>query len=291
MDYVSTYGKSYGTVAEFNFRSNIFKNNLEKIEEYNADQNTAVLGVNQFTDRTASEMKKMNGYKVKAVEEYTVLDTSNITTAIDWRTKGAVTGVKDQGQCGSCWAFSATGSIEGAMQISTGTLQSYSEQQLVDCSRKFGNLGCNGGLMDNAFKYVETAPLMLEADYAYTASGSTCKYVASKGQGNVKAFVDVTPNSADQLKAGLNAGPVSVAIEADQLAFQAYKSGVLTKGCGTNLDHGVLAVGWGTDATAGDYFIVKNSWGASWGMAGYINIGAGSSNVCGILSQPSYPTE
>ena len=292
-DYVSTFGKSYGTVAEFNFRSNIFKNNLVKIEEFNADPvNTSTVGVNMFTDRTEAEMKKMNGYKAAEKQgNYTILDDSTLADAVDWRTKNAVTPVKNQGQCGSCWAFSTTGSVEGAMAIKTGTLQSYSEQQLVDCSSSYGNMGCNGGLMDNAFKYIETASLELEADYGYTARDGSCSYVASKGQGKVVSYNDVSPNSPAQLKAALAISPVSVAIEADQMAFQGYTGGVITSGCGTSLDHGVLAVGYGTDATAGDYFIVKNSWGASWGVNGYVNIGAGSSNVCGILSAASYPTE
>ena len=238
-------------------------------------------------------MKKMNGYKPVAnnATNVVVLSEEDLADSVDWRTKGAVTPVKNQGQCGSCWAFSTTGSVEGAMFIKTGSLQSYSEQQLVDCSGSYGNMGCNGGLMDNAFQYIEKNPLELESAYPYTARDGTCSYVATKGSGLVANYADVTPNSPSQLTAAIAQAPVSVAIEADQIAFQMYTSGVITKGCGQNLDHGVLAVGYGTDATAGPYFIVKNSWGASWGNKGYVNIGAGSSNVCGILSAASYPTE
>jgi len=126
--------------------------------------------------------------------------------------------VKNQGQCGSCWAFSTVGSIEGAMQIATGTLTSYSEQQLVDCSTSYGNNGCNGGLMDYGFKYVETHPLQTEGEYPYTAQDGTCSYQASQGVGKVSTYADVS-QSASQLEAALNKGPVSVAIEADQSAF------------------------------------------------------------------------
>ena len=293
MEFVSTHGRSYATKAEFEFRSKIFKNKLAEIEEYNASQNTSRVGINQFADRTAAEMKKMNGYKPVAnkTSNVVVLSEEGLADSVDWRTKGAVTPVKNQGQCGSCWAFSTTGSVEGAMFIKTGSLQSYSEQQLVDCSGSYGNMGCNGGLMDNAFQYIEKNPLELESAYPYTARDGTCQYVSSKGSGLVANYADVTPNSPSQLTAAIAKAPVSVAIEADQIAFQMYTSGVITKGCGQNLDHGVLAVGYGTDATAGPYFIVKNSWGASWGNKGYVNIGAGSSNVCGILSAASYPTE
>lgn len=144
--------------------------------------------------------------------------------------------------------------------------------------------------MDNAFKYIEKYPLELEADYPYTARDGTCSYVATKAQGQVKAFTDVSTGSPDQLKAALNKQPVSVAIEADQTSFQMYTSGVITKGCGQMLDHGVLAVGYGTLNGQG-YFLVKNSWGASWGDKGYVRISDSTSNVCGILSDPSYPTE
>jgi len=292
-EFVSTYGKSYGTTAEFNFRKAIVSKNMAAIEELNNSQNTAVYRINEFADRTESEMKKMNGYKHQEASNVTVLDDSMLQDSIDWRSKGAVTPVKNQGQCGSCWAFSTTGSVEGAMFLKTGKLASYSEQQLVDCAGSTGNMGCNGGLMDNAFKYIETAPLELEADYSYTARDGTCKYVKTKGSGLVKSYQDVQPGAPTQLKAALAKGPVSVAIEADQMSFQGYHSGVITSGCGTQLDHGVLAVGYGTDSKAGDYFIVKNSWGASWGDHGYVKIGANAQNgnVCGILSAASYPTE
>ena len=289
MKYVTEFGKSYGTRAEFEFRLEQFKNTVSKMAVHNADNsNGSTVGLNEFADWTEAEYKRLLGFKGKKLSTTPaeVLDTSNLEDSIDWRAKGAVTDVKNQGQCGSCWAFSTTGAVEGSMFLAYGQLQSYSEQQLVDCS-KDGNEGCNGGLMDTAFKYIETNPLNTEFLYPYTGVDGYCQYVASKGEGKVKSFKDVSQDtSGSQLKAALAKGPVSVAIEADQLAFQFYTSGVITSGCGTNLDHGVLAVGYGTE-DGQEYFLVKNSWGASWGDEGYVKI---APDQCGITMAASYPS-
>merc|ERR1712110_648391 len=181
-----------------------------------------------------------------------------------------------------------TGGMEGQWEIATGNLQSLSEQQLVDCSKQ--NSGCNGGLMDYAFKFYESTSVATESSYAYTGRDGTCKssYTTAIPSGGVTGYKDIS-SEADLLDAVANTGPVSVAIEADQSSFQYYSSGVLTGSCGTNLDHGVLAVGFGTSGGT-DYWKVKNSWGASWGMNGYVLIERGV-NKCGIASgPPSYPT-
>merc|ERR1719183_386935 len=201
---------------------------------------------------------------------------------------GAVTPVKNQAQCGSCWAFSSTGSLEGAMFVATGKLISLSEEDLVQCN-SITDHGCQGGLMDNAFDWVQQNGICSEEAYPYTSgSGTTgtCKKTCTPIV-TITGHTDVPSNDESALKAAVSQQTVSVAIEADKSAFQLYKGGVLdNSACGKQLDHGVLVVGYGTDGK--DYWKVKNSWGASWGEKGYIRMVRGS-NQCGIGNQPSYP--
>merc|ERR1712048_125527 len=246
-------------------------------------------GVNQFTDLTLEEFQALNirGF-VKASERGLAYlgehEDTEVAASVDWRTKGAVTPVKNQGQCGSCWAFSTVGGLEGAWEIGTGTLTSMSEQQLVDCSK--ANNGCGGGNMETGFQYQEGVNVATESSYPYTARDGSCRtsgYSTAVPRGGVTGYRSVSA-STSALKSALNKGPVSIAIEADQYAFQGYTGGVISSGCGTSLDHGVTAVGY-TDS----YFIVKNSWGASWGNSGYVYIST-SGNTCGVHSDASYPT-
>jgi len=230
------------------------------------------------------------GYKKPAAQNKTfnILESANVSNTVDWRKKGAVNAVKNQGQCGSCWAFSTVGALEGAHWVKTGKLVSLSEQQLVDCSTE--NNGCNGGSMDLAFAYTETSKLETEASYPYTATDGTCQATDAAGIVGATGYTDVAPNDNAQLLAALNKTPVSIAIEADQGVFQGYQGGILNSAdCGTNLDHGVLIVGHGSEGGQ-DYWVVRNSWGPSWGEKGYIRIAdVAGQGICGINMAAVYP--
>merc|ERR1712153_225142 len=298
--YIGEFSKVYHP-TEGMTRYNIFKDNVDFITHHNKNLAPTLgytTGINEFADMTNAEFVRMyNGFNARGMPKkelnVELFDTSNLASSVDWVSKGAVTPVKNQGQCGSCWAFSTTGSVEGAYQIATGKLLSFSEQELVDCAGSYGNQGCNGGLMDDGFKYIEAKGDVLESEYPYTGKTGTCSSSKSANPAvKVKSFADVQQNSEAQLMAAVEKAPVSVAIEADQSGFQFYKTGVFSGTCGTALDHGVLAVGYGTDSGTA-YWKVKNSWGSTWGQDGYIMMAkdiSSSSGQCGIASQPSYPT-
>lgn len=300
----SLYNRTY-TPTERDYRESVYTQNLVKIAKHNAHNHSWSLDVNQFADLTRNEFSTqyiqggyMNSSQMLRRRNYNwSLLYSNKTTlpqTVDWTTQGAVTPVKDQGQCGSCWAFSATGSMEGAWFLKNGSLVSLSEQQLVDCSTAQGNQGCDGGLMDYAFQYVvSNHGITTEGAYPYTATGpNTCVANGKPVAATLAGFKDVPTGSEAALMAAIAEQPVSVAVEADQSVFQFYSGGVLTASCGSQLDHGVLAVGYGTQGGQ-DYYKVKNSWGSSWGEKGYILLGRGTqygmNGQCGVQMDPSYP--
>jgi xylem cysteine proteinase len=291
ISHVQRYNKKYEGADEFFKRFHIFRENLNYIQSENAKNHSHTLGLNEFADLTRDEFFSsytglMNAPVRSAGPAFTAPESFAPLDSVDWRSKGAVTPVKNQGQCGSCWAFSTTGSVEGIAKVKQGTLPNLSEQQLVDCAGSSGNQGCNGGLMDYAFQWIASNGICSESDYPYVARDQQCKK-GCKSQLKIKGFQDVQQGSESALAAAIANQPVSVAIEADQSAFQFYSGGVFAAACGTQLDHGVLAVGY-SSAGSQNYWIVKNSWGSSWGEQGYIRMIRGK-NECGINNMASFP--
>lgn len=284
--------------TERDYRESVYLSNVLAIRAHNAGNHSWRMAVNKFADLTADEFSSKyvtGGYVPRRNNIHsTSVAATALPASVNWTAAGAVTPVKNQEQCGSCWAFSSTGSIEGAWFLKNGTLVSVSEQQLVDCSTAEGNQGCNGGLMDYAFEYVvKNKGITTEAAYPYTATGpNTCLAKGKPVAATLSGFKDVPVNSETALMTAIVQQPVSVAVEADQSVFQFYSGGVMDSACGTQLDHGVLAVGYGT-LGGKDYYLVKNSWGADWGSQGYILLARGAkfnpSGQCGIQMDPSYP--
>ena len=297
------FGKKYKNLIEIEDRFEIFRANLRTIIMHNLDHTqNFTMGINQFTDLTGEEFKEtfVSGYK--RLESFGCgtfsSHGSGVSDSIDWTTKGVVNTVRDQGQCGSCWAFATTANAESVWAISTGKLLDLSEEFLVDCATGLGyfNMGCNGGNPDSAFKYMIQNGQCTETSYPYTSgvtkTAGDCQKCTSAGV-KFSSCSDVTPKDQLALKAAVYEQPVVIAIEADTRYFQSYSTGILTSGveCGTNLDHAVEIVGYGSDNGI-DYWKVRNSWSNTWGEAGYVRIERSSSTndigVCGIAAEPSF---
>ena len=267
----------YASQFENAYRERVFLENLAKVEAHNArNDQTYEQGLNQFSAMTQEEFAQTY-LTLQVPEELKNIETKeeNVKVAdCDWVAQGYVTPVKNQGQCGSCWAFSATGGLEG-LSKAKGELQSFSESQLVDCSASYGNHGCNGGLMDNAFKYVKAHGIVHEDEYPYVAKVNKCKI--NSGDFKITGYTDV--KTCTNLGNAIQGQVVSVAVDASN--WSPYKSGVFSN-CRTGLNHGVTLVG----VKDGNWWI-KNSWGPSWGENGFVRLAAG--NTCGVCNMAVYP--
>jgi KDEL-tailed cysteine endopeptidase len=297
----SEHKRNYANGKDEENRMKIFRENLDRIKKIQAEDHPYSVGLNKFADLTPEEFEaNYLGYRPPAVRpgegEDVVLTATAVPTSIDWRTRNAVTPIKNQGSCGSCWSFAAIGALEGLYSIKTGILKVFSEQQLVDCSGSYGTYACNGGTMTAAYKYTRDYGVELSTAYPYRAVKQTCAFNSNSVVWKNVGYVSVTRNDNVALEAAVAQQPVSAAVQANAGVFQYYTGGIIDgTACGTSVNHGILIVGYGVDSATGKkYWIIKNSWGTGWGEAGYLRIAKSSSTadigVCGIAYMASYPT-
>ncbi|KAF5752877.1 cysteine proteinase RD21a-like [Tripterygium wilfordii] len=302
--WLAKHGKGVNGLEEQEKRFGIFKNNLRFIDKHNSQNRTYRVGLTRFADLTNEEYRALylgtrsdaNRRVMKSrntSHSYAFRASDKLPESVDWREVGAVGPIKNQGTCGSCWAFSTIAAVEAINQIATGDLISLSEQELVDCDRT-ENQGCNGGLMDYAFRFImDNGGIDTDQDYPYQAINGRCDPVRKNAKVvSIDGYEDVPQSDEKALQKAVAHQPVSVAIEAGGRALQLYQSGVFTGECGSALDHGVVIVGYGTE-NAVDYWIVRNSWGTNWGESGYIKIqrNVGDTGKCGIAMESSYPVK
>jgi cathepsin L len=290
LGYITEYGKSYSSMAEYETRLRNFAVKHAFIQEENNQGNSWVAGHNHMSDQSDEEVKALLTYRSQG--EHVATDDFEgygSNSPVDWRNQGCVNSIQDQGQCGSCWSFSSTASTEFAWCKAHNKLYKLSEQQLVDCDSSC--YGCNGGWAYQGWIYLESHYAMSESSYPYTARDGSCKYSSSSATSvKTSGYTNVTADSPDSMKSALNSHVLSVAIEADQRVFQTYSSGIFNSSkCGTRLDHATNVVGWG-ESSGTPYWIMRNSWGKTWGDKGYMMLEIVSGKgICGIQMEPNYP--
>ncbi|KAI3440004.1 uncharacterized protein J3R85_004155 [Psidium guajava] len=304
-EWMAFHGRVYKDVAEKAKRYEIFKENVKRINTFNDGKDVGYkLAVNKFTDLTNEEFRaSYTGYKGNLTRVLSSMDAkpfkyanfTAIPAALDWRTKKAVTPVKDQGRCGSCWAFSAVAAVEGITMLKKGKLVSLSEQELVDCDVNGDDSGCVGGYMDSAFEFIKSkGGLTTEENYPYLGNQQTCNSAKTvKHAASITGHQDVPANNEKALLQAVANQPVSVAIESAGFEFQFYSSGVFAGSCGTSTNHAVTAVGYGKTTAGTKYWLLKNSWGTGWGESGYMRIQrdvSSKTGLCGLATSASYPT-
>uniref|UniRef100_A0A7S2MBY8 Cysteine protease n=1 Tax=Alexandrium andersonii TaxID=327968 RepID=A0A7S2MBY8_9DINO len=303
-NFIKAYRKDYSP-EERKARFAAFEANFRFVHSENFKGRTFELGLNEHADMSNAEFMNMrlglsrpNGTKPWGDLQHLgtmVASGATLPSSVDWRKRGALTPVQNQGHCGACWTFSATGALSAAWQIQTGILAELSEQQLLDCTGG-STQGCKGGSMDAVFSYARRVGLCTADSYQYVAHQETCRSTSSCAvaipQGSVLGYRDVRPDSELSLMEAVAQQPVSVGIEAQGMSFQFYKAGVYSNTCGDSPNHAVLLVGYGTEQSTGQrYWLLKNSWGPAWGESGYFKLlrEASGSGQCGVMTMPSYP--
>ena len=291
--FINEFKRGYSS-SEYNYRFNIFSKNLENIRSHNRANHSFKLGIGPFADMTTDEFSYnhlnpfLDSYTTCGVYKYNGLMNS-IPNEMDWRNHHAVTDVKNQGSCGSCWSFSTTGAVEGLVAINTGKLISLSEQDLIDCSTSYDNHGCNGGLMTQAFEFIIARKgLCSESNYSYTGQDGTCRKCVKVEGTDINDCKQISSGDYNSIVAALSKQPISVGIQANTFQFQHYNSGIFNSTeCFTGeIDHGVLLVAYDKDSLT-----IKNSWGDTWGENGYIRIARtlNEDGVCGVYQSASFP--